>query len=163
MLDFRAMAAAAPRTVAEYLRGLDPERRAILTAVRKAVNAHLPEGYAEGLAYGIVAWYVPLAKFPNTYNGQPLCCAALGAMKHYNSLHLMAAYGNPKQAAFLRDGFKARGLKLDMGKGCLRFKRLEDLPLDVIGAVIASMPPQMLIDAHESVHGGKKSPKRRTR
>jgi hypothetical protein len=139
-----------------YLGGLDPERRRLLTAVRKVVNQHLPEGYVEGLAYGIISWHVPLKTFPHTYNGQPLCCAALAAQKNYNSLHLMAAYGNPKQLAFLREGFARRGLKLDMGKGCLRFKTLDDLPLDVIGAVIASMPPQMLIAAHESAHAGKR-------
>ena len=100
---------------------------------------------------------MPLKTFPNTYNGHPLCCAALAAQKNHNSLYLMAAYGNPKQAAALRDGFRQHGLKLDMGKSCVRFKTLEDLPLDVIGAVIASMPPQALIDAHESVHGKKRA------
>jgi hypothetical protein len=143
-------------TVSEYLRGLDPERRRVLSAVRKTVNAHLPRGYKEGVAYGMIAWFVPLQTFPGTYNGQPLCCAALAAQKNYNSLHLMAAYGNPEQVKVLRDGFARHGLKLDMGKGCLRFKSVDDLPLDVIGQVIESMPPQMLIDAHESVHGGKR-------
>jgi hypothetical protein len=142
--------------VAEYLRRLDPERRRAIGAVRKAVNLHLPDGYVEGVAYGMIAWFVPLRTFPDTYNGQPLCCAALAAQKNYNSLHLMAAYGNPKQADALRDGFARHGLKLNMGKGCLRFKNAEDLPLDVIGSVIASMPPRMLIDAHESAHAGKR-------
>jgi hypothetical protein len=151
------MPASSPRTVAEYLRGLDPERRRILSAVRKVVNANLPAGYAEGLTYGLISWFVPLKTFPNTYNGQPLCCAVLGAQKHYNSLYLMAAYGNPKQAAFLRDGFARRGLKLDMGKACVRFTSIDDLPLDVIGSVIASMPPQALIDAHDAAHSKKKA------
>ena len=151
------MPSSAPKTVAEYLRALDPERRRVLSAVRKVVNANLPEGYAEGIAYGTISWFVPLETFPNTYNGHPLCCAALAAPKNYNSLYLMAAYGNPKQAAFLREGFARRGLKLDMGKSCVRFKSLDDLPLDVIGAVIASMPPQALIDAHEAAHASKRS------
>ena len=151
------MPTTAPKTAAEYLRGLDPERRKVLSAVRKVVNANLPEGYVEGIVYGMLSWFVPLKTFPDTYNGHPLCCVALGAQKQYNSLHLMAAYGNPKQAAFLRDGFAQRGLKLNMGKACVRFKTLEDLPLDVVGAVIASMPPQMLIDAHEAVHAKKRS------
>ena len=105
----------------------------------------------------MIAWSVPLETFPDTYNGHPLCCAALAAQKHYNSLYLMAAYRNPRQAAALRDGFKQHGLKLDIGKSCVRFKSLEDLPLDVIGAVIASLPPHVLIDAHESVHAKKRS------
>jgi len=156
------MPAKSPRTVDEYLRSIAPDRRGILDAVRKAVNVQLPAGYVEGIAYGMISWFIPLEKFPNTYNGQPLCCAALAAQKNYNSLHLMAAYGNPKQAAFLRDEFARRGKRLDMGKGCLRFKSLDDLPLDVIGSVIASMPPQVLIAAHESVHAGKRARKSRT-
>jgi hypothetical protein len=150
------MAKKSAQSVNDYLRSLDPERRGILSKVRKAVNDNLPAGYVEGVTYGMIAWYVPLEKFPNTYNGQPLCCAALGANKNYNSLHLMAAYGNPKQSAYLRDEYARRGKKLDMGKGCLRFKSVDDLLLDVVGSVIASMPPKMLIDAHESVHRQKK-------
>jgi hypothetical protein len=149
------MPAKSPTSVTDYLRSLDPERRHILSAVRKTVNEHLPKGYAEGMTYGMISWYVPLESFPNTYNGQPLCCAALGAQKNYNSLYLMGAYGSPKLAAVLRDGFARHGKKLDMGKSCVRFKSLDDLPLDVIGSVIAGMPPQALIDAHESVHGKK--------
>ena len=83
-----------------------------------------------------ISWFVPLKTFPNTYNGHPLCCAALGAQKNYNSLYLMAAYGNPKQAALLRDGFAQHGLKLNMGKSWRALTVLDDLPLDVIGAVI---------------------------
>jgi hypothetical protein len=150
------MPSTSPETVAEYLRGLDPERRRTLNAVRRVVNENLPKGYVEGLNYGIICWFVPLKTFPDTYNGHPLCCAALAAQKNYNSLYLMAAYGDPKQAAVLRDGFKQHGLKLDMGKSCVRFKSLEDLPLDVIGSVIASLPPQKLIDAHEAVHAKKR-------
>jgi hypothetical protein len=151
------MPSTVPKTPGEYLRKLDPERRKVLSAVRKVVNANLPKGYVEGVDFGAITWAVPLKMFPDTYNGHPLCCAALAAQKNYNSLYLMAAYGNPKQAAALRDGFKQHGLKLDMGKSCVRFKTLEDLPLDVIGSVIASLPPQALIDAHQAVHGKKRS------
>ena len=151
------MPSSSRQTVADYLRSLDPERRRVLSAVRKVVNANLPKGYVEGVNFGMISWAVPLKTFPDTCNGQPLCCAALAAQKNYNSLSLMGAYGNPQQAAALRDGFKQHGLKLDMGKSCVRFKSLEDLPLDVIGPVIASLPPQALIDAHESVHAKKRS------
>jgi len=144
------------QTVAQYLRSLDPERRKILSAVRKAVNDNLPEGYAEGIVYGIIAWHVPLATFPDTYNGQPLCCAALAAKKNYNSLHLMGAAYNSKQKTFLREEFEKRGKKFDMGQGCLRFKTLDDLPLDVIGTVIQRMPAKALIAVHEAAHAHKR-------
>jgi len=144
-----------PQTVSEYLRGLDPERRAILSAVRKVVNAHLPDGYVEALTYGMIAWQIPLKTFPNTYNGQPLCCAALGANKNYNSLHLMGAYGDPRNRAVLEEAYKASGRKIDMGKACLRFKTLEELPLDAIGAVIERTPAAALMAAHDAAHTKK--------
>lgn len=144
-------------TVTQYLRSLDPDRRKILSAVRKAVNDSLPEGYVEGVTYGIIAWSIPLSTFPDTYNGQPLCCAALAANKNYNSLHLMgAAYGS-KQKAFLRQEFEKRGKRFDMGQGCLRFRTLDDLPLDVIGEVIKRVPAKELIAIHEAAHGHKKA------
>jgi Domain of unknown function (DU1801) len=151
------MATTSARTVSEYLRSLDPERRKTLSAVRKVVNDNLPEGYVEGVVYGIIAWSIPLSTFPDTYNGQPLCCAALAANKNYNSLHLMgAAYGS-KQKAFLRQEFEKRGKRFDMGQGCLRFRTLDDLPLDVIGEVIRRVPAKELIAIHEAAHGNKKA------
>ena len=78
--------------VERELHRLDPERRRVLSAVRKAVNEHLPQGYAEGLAYGMIAWYVPLATFPDTYNGQPLCYIGLAAQKNHMALYLMGLY-----------------------------------------------------------------------
>jgi Domain of unknown function (DU1801) len=156
------MATKSARTVAEYLRSLDPERRKILSAVRRVVNDHLPEGYAEGITYGVIAWSIPLSTFSDTYNGQPLCCAALAANKNYNSLHLMgAAYGDSKQKAFLREEFEKRGKKFDMGQGCLRFKTLDDLALDAIGEVIQRTPAKALIAMHEAAHSKKTGRARR--
>jgi Domain of unknown function (DU1801) len=155
------MATKSAGTVAEYLRSLDPERRKILSAVRKVVNDNLPEGYTEGITYGVIAWSIPLPTFPDTYNGQPLCCAALAANKNYNSLHLMgAAYGS-KQKAFLRKEFEKHGKKFDMGQGCLRFKTLDDLPLDAIGAVIQRTSAKALIAMHEAAHAKKAGRPRR--
>lgn len=143
------------QTVSEYLSVLDPERRKILSAVRKVVNDNLPDGYVEGVTYGIIAWSIPLSTFPDTYNGQPLCCAALAAHKNYNTLHLMGAYGDSAQKAFLREEFEKRGKKFDMGQACLRFRTLDDLPLDVVGKVIQRLPTKALIASHEAAHGHK--------
>jgi hypothetical protein len=145
------------RTVPEYLRGLDPERRAILSAVRNVVNQHLPEGYAEGIAFGMIGWFVPLETFPDTYNGHPLCYAGLAANKNFNTLYLMGPYGDPRQRQFLEEEFKQRGLKLDMGKSCIHFKTLDDLPLDVIATVIQWTPASAMMAAHEASHGKKAS------
>ena len=153
------MATSKPTTVAAYLAGLDPERRALISKVRQVVKTNLPRGYAEGMDYGVITWSIPLSKFSDTYNGRPLCYAALAAQKAHNALYLMGVYGDPKQQTFLREEFRKRGLKLDMGKSCLRFKRIEDLPLDVIAEVIARTPAEALMRAHDAAHAGKRKRK----
>jgi hypothetical protein len=147
------MAMSKARTVAEYLRELDADRRKVIAAVRKVVNDHLPDGYQEAMNFGMICWHVPLKTFPDTYNGQPLCYAALSAQKNHNSLYLMGVYGDPSQSAALADAFRKRGKKLDMGKSCVRFKALDDLPLDLIGEVVARTPPSRMIALHDEAHG----------
>src|SRR6478672_7900796 len=120
---------AAP-TVDAYLAELPAERRAVLQAVLDVVRRHMPAGYVESMAFGMIAWAVPLAVYPNTYNGQPLGYVSLAAQKHFYALYLTAAYQDDAgDGAWLRDAFARAGKKLDMGKSCLRFRTLEDLPL----------------------------------
>lgn len=137
------------KTVGEYLDGLPPERRAVVRKVRSLVKKHLPKGYEEAMNWGAITYAIPLKVLPETYNGQPLCYVALAAQKNYFSLYLMGVYGDAKQSKWLEDEFRKRGLKLDRGKACLRFKSLDDLPLDVIGEVIASVPPQKYIEIYK--------------
>jgi hypothetical protein len=126
----------------------------VISAVRDVVNANLPDGYVEGMLYGMLAWHVPLERYPNTYNGQPIGIAGLAAQKNYYALYLMSVYSNPATEAWFKNAFKKAGKKLDMGKSCVRFKQLDDLPLDVIGEAIARVPVEKLIALHDSVHGG---------
>jgi hypothetical protein len=79
----------------------------------------------------MIVYEVPLSRYPDTYNGQPLCYAALAAQKNHAAVYLMSAYGNPAVVRELKDGFRKAGRKLDMGKSCIRFRRAEDLPLAV--------------------------------
>jgi uncharacterized protein DUF1801 len=137
------------KTVAEYLAGLSEERRAAVAAVREHVLRHLPQGYEETMSAGMIAYVIPLARFPKTYNGQPLWYAALASEKSYCSLHLMRVYGDAQQLARLKDGFARAGKKLDMGKACVHFQRPEDLELKVIGELIASTPPEAYIALYE--------------
>jgi hypothetical protein len=138
------------QTVAEYLDGLSPDRRAVVSKVRSFVKKHLPEGYKEEIGWGAITYAVPLKMLPDTYNGQPLCYAAIAPRKQDYSLYLMCAYGDPKQKKALTDGFKKSGKKLDMGKSCLHFKSLDDLPLDVVGEVIASTPMDKYIEIYRA-------------
>ena len=137
------------KTVAKYLAELPDDRRQTIAAVRQLVLRHLPKGYEETMSAGMIAYVIPLARFPKTYNGQPLWYAALASEKSYCSLHLMRAYGDPQQTAALKAAFARAGKKLDMGKACVRFKRVEDLELESIGAVIASTPPDAFIAIYE--------------
>lgn len=139
-------------SVAEYLSSLPPDQRKVISAVRQVVRKHLPEGYKESFNWGMICYEIPLSHYPKTYNGEPLCYAGLAAQKHHYALYLMAAYGDPEQARKLEDGFKKAGKKLDMGESCLRFQSLDDLPLDVVGRVIAGVPAKKFIAMHEAAH-----------
>ena len=137
-------------TVDEYLAALPADRRASVERVRAVVLENLPDGYRESMGNGMIAWCVPLETYPNTYNGQPLCYAALASQKNYMSLYLIGAYTDPKQRARLEQAYQAAGKRLDMGQSCLRFRSADELPLDTIGEVIGSMPPADFIAISEA-------------
>ena len=118
--------------------------------MRDVVLEHLPDGYAESFTSGMISYEIPLERYRDTYNGKPLGYAALAAQKNYYALYLLAAYADPDASKYLKQEFEKRGKKLDMGKSCLRFKTLDDLPLDVIGKVISSTPPEALIRQAEA-------------
>ena len=154
------MVSSSVSTVKEYLASLPADRRQAVAAVREVVNRNLPAGFKEGMLYGMIGWYVPLERFPVTYNGQPLALAALASQKSHLSLYLMAVYGDPALAAEFEAGFAAAGKRLNMGKSCVRFRKLEDLPLDVIGDVIRRVGVEELIAAYEAARAGTKGGKK---
>jgi hypothetical protein len=134
-----------PKTVAEYVASLPEDRRATVNKVRSLVKKHLPKGYKEQFGWGAITYAVPLKVLPDTYNGEPLCYAAFAAQKNYYTLYLMNVYGDPKKKQWMAGEFRKRGKKFDMGKSCLHFKSLDDLPLDVVGDVIASTPMEKYV------------------
>lgn len=144
------MASSAAASVDAYLAELPPERRIVVSTVRDLVNAHIPPGYEEGMAYGMIGWSIPLSRYPVTYNKQPLGYVALAAQKNAYSLYLMGVYSDGEQERKLRDAAAAAGKKLDMGKSCLRFRKADDLPLEAIGELIASVPVADYIAAYEA-------------
>ena len=141
-------------SVEEYLAGLPDDRRTAVGAVRDTVNAHLPEGYVETMAHGMITWVIPLEDYPNTYNGQPLGIAALASQKHHMALYLMGLYSSEPEVAWFEQQYADRGMRLDMGKSCVRFKRLDQVPLDVVGEVIAKIPPARYIERYEAARSG---------
>jgi uncharacterized protein YdhG (YjbR/CyaY superfamily) len=146
------MATSNAATVEEYLAELPPERREVVSKVRDLVRRNLPKGYSETMSWGMISYGLPLSRYPNTYNGQPLGYVALAAQKNYYALYLTGPYMDPEQAKQLADAFQRTGKKMDMGKSCLRFKKLDDLPLDAVGRIIASTPPEDLIGHYERAH-----------
>ena len=139
------------KTVSEYVAALPEERRATVSKLRSFVKKHLPKGYKEQIGWGAITYAVPLKVLPDTYNGEPLCYAAIASQKNYYTLYLMSAYGDSRQMKWMADQFKKRGKKLDMGKSCLRFKSLDDIPLDVVSEVIASTPMEDYVSRYREV------------
>jgi uncharacterized protein YdhG (YjbR/CyaY superfamily) len=147
------MASSKAATVDQYLAELPAERREVVSKMRDLVTRNLPKGYAETMNWGMITYELPLARYPNTYNGQPLAYVALAAQKHYYALYLTNANQDSEQGEQLADAFKRAGKKLDMGKSCLRFKSLDDLPLDAVARIVASTPPEKFIAQHEAARG----------
>lgn len=140
------------QSVTEYLTELPPERRAALQAVRSVIRKNLPQGYEEGMQYGMIGYYVPHSIYPPGYHcdpKQPLPFAGLASQKNHMAIYLMCLYGSPEHEAWFRDKWAKTGKKLDMGKSCIRFKKLEDLPLDVIGQAVARVPVETFIAHYE--------------
>src|SRR5437764_523179 len=89
-------------TVSGYLAELSADARKVVSTIRDTVRKHLPKGYEEGMAYGMIYYHIPLARSPKTYNGQPLGYVGLAVQKNYYTLHLMGAYGDPETAQRLK-------------------------------------------------------------
>jgi hypothetical protein len=143
------MASSKTAGVSAYLKSLPADRRKVVSAVRDVVLENLPRGYQESINWGHISYEIPLERYPESYNGQPLCYAGLAAQKNHYALYLLGVYANPKVGKALASAFKKRGKKLEMGKSCVRFKTLDDLPLDVIANVIASTPVDEMITYYE--------------
>jgi len=140
------------KTVSAYLKELPPERRSAIDAVRTVVLENLPEGYEEIMNYGMIGYVVPQRLYPKGYNGdpdKPLPFACLASQKNYMSLYMMTLYGSVED--WFREEYTKTGKRLDMGKCCIRFRKLEALPLDVVARAIAMVPVDEFIAYYDSV------------
>jgi hypothetical protein len=154
-------------TVAGYLAALPEDRRKTVEAVRNVICANLDGDYEEGMQYGVIGYYVPHKVFPAGYHcdrKQPLPFAALASQKNYLSLYLMGVYcgcgegpgaGETPHARWFREAWAKTGKKLDMGKACVRFRKVEDLPLDVVGEAIRRMPAKLYIAQYQQMLAAK--------
>src|SRR6186713_2058177 len=149
-------------TVAAYLASLPPDRRAAVEAVLRVVRANLDSTYQEGMSYGMIGWCVPHSVFPAGYHCDPklpLPFASLASQKGHMALYLMGLYidadrQEPELARWFREAWTKTGKKLDMGKACVRFKKIEDVPLEVVGEAIRRMPAKEYIARYTAALAG---------
>lgn len=144
-------------TVAAYLAELPEDRRAAIDAVRRVILKNLDKDYEEHMSYGMIGYCVPHRVYPAGYHcnpKQPLPFAGLASQKGHMSLYLMGLYGSAELVRWFESEWAKTGKKLDMGKSCVRFKKLDDLPLDVIGAAIAKLPAKVYIEHYEKAIKG---------
>ena len=145
----------AATTVEQYLLELPDQRRADIEAVRDIILKNLPEGYEEAMNWGMITYQVPLATHPNTYNGQPLMYAALASQKNHMALYLTGIYMDDQSRHEFEDKYRATGKRYDMGKSCVRFRKLDDLPLTLIGEAIAAYSIEEFVDQVEKLQSGR--------
>ena len=140
-------------SVDQYIAELPDDRRVAIETVRDTIAANLAPGFEEAMNWGMITYQVPLETYPDTYNGQPLMYAALASQKNHMAVYLTAVYANDDSRESFLDKYRASGKRLDMGKSCVRFRTLDDLPVDLIGATIGSMTVESFIDNYERSRG----------
>lgn len=126
------------KSVQTYLNELPEDRKPVIEEVRDVILKNLPDGFEEVMNWGMITYQVPLSVYPDTYNKKPLMYAALASQKNHMSLYLTGIYVNEKRREEFEVAYKATGKRYDVGKSCVRFRKIEDLPLNLIGSVISS-------------------------
>jgi hypothetical protein len=141
-------------TVEQYLAELPEDRRAAIQAVRKVIRKAVDKNIEEVMQYGMIGYVIPHRVYPAGYHckpSDPLPYACLASQKGYMSLYMMGVYGPNDDASDFAAAWKKTGKKLDMGKSCIRFKKVEDLALDVIADFIRRCPSAEYIRRYEAI------------
>ena len=143
-------------TVAQYLSELPPDRRKAIKVVRKVILKNLPTGYEEVMNWGMIAYQVPLDIYPDTYNGKPLLYAALASQKNHMAVYLTGIYMDEEARKKFEEAYKETGKRYDVGKSCVRFRKLDDLPLSLIGKSIAFMEVEEFVGRVKKLYPARK-------
>lgn len=142
-----------PTTVAAYIKVLPDDRRTACETLRRTINANIPKGFKETMQYRMPSWVVPHSIYPGGYHcdpSQPLPFLGLASQKSHIGFYHMGVYADAKLLKWFQSEYAKRvATKLDMGKACVRFKKLETIPFDLIGELCAKMTPQQWIDLYE--------------
>ena len=140
-------------TVQEYLDGLPDDRKAAIETVRAEILKNLPKGYEEGMQYGMIGYFVPHSIYPAGYHcdkKQPLPFVHIASQKNHMAVYLFCMYGDAAMKAEFLKEYGATGKKMDMGGSCVRFKKIENLPVELIGKLVGRIPVDSFIANYES-------------
>jgi uncharacterized protein YdhG (YjbR/CyaY superfamily) len=143
------------KTVQEYLKEMPPDRRQAIEEVRQTILENLPEGYEEALNWGMITYQVPLEVYPETYNKKPLMYAALANQKNHMAVYLTGIYMDEKLNQDFEEKYRQTGKRYDVGKSCVRFRKLDDLPLELIGESIKAIGMEEFIKRTEGLSARK--------
>jgi len=147
------------QTVDQYLADLPADRRESISAVRDVVVHNLPEGIEEVMNWGMITYEVPLETCSDTYNGKPLMYAALASQKNHMAVYLTGIYMSDERRDAFEKKYRATGKRFDVGKSCVRFRKLDNLPLPLIGETIGSMTTSDFVDGVKKVMSVRKTRK----
>ncbi len=140
------------KTVDEYLSTLPDERGEIITALRKEIKKNLPKGFEETMQYGMISYVVPHKLYPAGYHANPkdaLPFISIASQKNHIAVYHMAVYEGVLHDWFLKEWKKYSNKKLDMGKSCIRFKKPDDIPVKLFGALASKVKPTEWIEMYE--------------
>ncbi len=138
---------------------MSPERREAIEKVRETILKILPSGYEETLNWGMITYQVPLEVYPDTYNKKPLMYAALANQKNHMAVYLTAIYMDEKLNQDFEKSYRETGKRYDVGKSCVRFRKLDDLPLPVIADSIRSLEMDEFISRNRGLSARKSNKK----
>lgn len=126
-------------TIKEYLAEMPEDRREAVKKVRDTILENLPAGYEEAINFGMITYQVPLKVYPDTYNKKPLMYAALANQKNHMAVYLTGIYMDEDLYQDFEEKYRETGKRYDVGKSCVRFRKLDDLPLELIGESIGAI------------------------
>ncbi|MBI5020831.1 MAG: DUF1801 domain-containing protein [Ignavibacteriales bacterium] len=140
------------KTPKEYIAQLPDDRKKAIESLRKVILKNLPKGFSETISYGMIGYVVPHTIYPGGYHCnpiQPLPFIAIASQKNHIALYHMALYADKKLLDWFRKGYP-KDPKLDMGKSCVRFKKIENIPLELIGKLVKKVSVKDWIKLYES-------------
>ena len=147
-------------TPEQYISEIPEERQKAFTKLLSVIKKNLPKGFSETMGYGMMGWVVPHSKYPAGYHcnpKDPLPFIGIASQKNFIAIYHMGVYANPALLKwFITAHAKASPKKLDMGKSCIRYKKPDDIPFNLIGELVSKMTPNEWIAIYEMVLKRKK-------